>query len=129
MQHFLHFNHGKLDVGECGALMLNVTLRLSTALCKGTAKRKLVCLVSLLTGTGAALALEPSRFDDANIRSTIQTLSSDAFGGRAPASAGETLTTDYIVTQFRRYGLQPANHGSFLQEVPLHRSPLTPMPC
>jgi hypothetical protein len=34
--------------------------------------------------TAAAQALEPSRFDDANIRSTIQTLSSDAFGGAGP---------------------------------------------
>jgi Zn-dependent M28 family amino/carboxypeptidase len=67
----------------------------------------------------SAPASEPSRFDDANIRSTIQTLSSDAFGGRAPASVGEKLATEYIVTQFKRYGLQPANHGSFLQEVPL----------
>jgi Zn-dependent M28 family amino/carboxypeptidase len=81
--------------------------------------RKLVCLVSLLSCTGAAQALEPSRFDDANIRSTIQTLSSDAFGGRAPASAGETLTTDYLVSRFKRYGLRPANQDSFLQDVPL----------
>lgn len=80
---------------------------------------KLVFLVTLLLCTAAARALEPAGFDDANIRSTIQTLSSNAFGGRAPASAGEKLTTDYIATQFKRYGLRPANHGSFLQDVPL----------
>jgi len=67
----------------------------------------------------AAQAVEPPRFDDVHIRTAIQTLSSDTFGGRAPASPGETLTTDYIASQFKRYGLLPADHGSFLQEVPL----------
>jgi Zn-dependent M28 family amino/carboxypeptidase len=81
--------------------------------------RKLVCLMTLVSCNAAAQAPEPSRFDDANIRSTIQTLSSDAFGGRAPGSAGETLTTDYLVSQFKRVGLRPANQGSFLQDVPL----------
>src|SRR5207253_3168726 len=60
-----------------------------------------------------------AHLDEANIRATIRTLSSDEFGGRAPASAGEKLTTEYIASQFKRYGLLPANHGSFLQEVPL----------
>ena len=81
--------------------------------------RKLVCLMTLVSCTAAAQAPEPSRFDDTNIRSIIQTLSSDAFGGRAPGSAGETLTTDYLVSQFKRVGLRPANQGSFLQDVPL----------
>lgn len=81
--------------------------------------RKSVFPITLLLCTAAAQALEPAGFDDANIRSTIQTLSSDAFGGRAPASAGEKLTTDYIAAHFRQYGLRPANQGSFLQDVPL----------
>jgi Zn-dependent M28 family amino/carboxypeptidase len=75
--------------------------------------------MTLVSCTAAAQAPEPSRFDDTNIRSIIQTLSSDAFGGRAPGSAGETLTTDYLVSQFKRVGLRPANQGSFLQDVPL----------
>ncbi len=62
---------------------------------------------------------EPARFDDANIRSSIQTLSSDAFGGRAAASEGEKLTVDYIASQFKLYGVLPADHGSYLQDVPL----------
>ena len=81
--------------------------------------RKAVFLMTVLLCATAAQASVPSRFDDANIRAIIQTLASDAFGGRAPASAGEKLTTEYIASQFKRYGLQPANHGSFLQEVPL----------
>jgi Zn-dependent M28 family amino/carboxypeptidase len=81
--------------------------------------RKFAFLLALSLCAAAAPAVEPSRFDEADIRATIQTLSSDAFGGRAPASAGEQLTTDYIATQFKRYGLLPANQGSYLQDVPL----------
>ncbi len=84
-----------------------------------SAMRKSVYLLPLLLCSAAAQALDPAGFADANIRSTIQTLSSDAFGGRSPASAGEKLTTDYIAAHFRQYGLRPADHGSFLQDVPL----------
>jgi len=67
----------------------------------------------------AALAAAAPRFDEANLRSTIQTLSADAYGGRAPGSQGERLTTDYIAGQFKRYGLTPADGTSYLQEVPM----------
>ena len=40
----------------------------------------------------AALATDVPQFDQAKLRSTIQTLSSDAFGGRAPGSRGEQRT-------------------------------------
>src|SRR5881398_900323 len=79
----------------------------------------LMSCATVLSCAAAAQAPGPARFDEANIRATIRTLSSDEFGGRAPASAGEKLTTEYIASQFKRYGLLPANHGSFLQEVPL----------
>ena len=49
----------------------------------------------------------------------VRTLSSDEFGGRAPASPGEELTVEYLVSAFREAGLVGANAGSFLQEVPL----------
>ncbi len=50
----------------------------------------------------------------------VSVLSSDEFGGRAPATAGEELTVDYLTEQFRALGLQPGNpDGSWTQEVPL----------
>jgi Zn-dependent M28 family amino/carboxypeptidase len=75
-------------------------------------------LISLSLFSCMTLAAEP-KFSESNIRSTIQTLSSDAFGGRAPGSAGEKLTTDYISSKFKEYGLAPGNQGSYLQEVPM----------
>jgi len=86
---------------------------------EGVAMHRSACLIALLSCAAAAQAAEPARFDEAAIRSSIQMLSADAFGGRAPASEGERLTTEYIAAQFRRYGLLPANQGSYLQDVPL----------
>jgi Zn-dependent M28 family amino/carboxypeptidase len=50
----------------------------------------------------------------------VRVLSSDAYGGRAPGSRGEELTTKYVQDQFRTLGLEPGNpDGTFLQSVPL----------
>ncbi len=54
-----------------------------------------------------------------NIEKHIATLSSDRFAGRMPATAAENLTTGYISAQMKEIGLEPANHGSYFQEVPL----------
>src|SRR5579859_1907052 len=56
----------------------------------------------------------------AEIRSVIETLSSDDFEGREPGSHGETLTVDYITSQFKKLGLAPGNpDGTYIQNVPL----------
>jgi hypothetical protein len=50
----------------------------------------------------------------------IQALASDQFQGRAPGSAGERLTTDYIVGQLQQRGLEPAGeNGTWFQPVRL----------
>ena len=50
----------------------------------------------------------------------IQVLASDAFEGRAPGTPGEERTLDYLLKQFKAFGLRPGNpNGTYLQEVPL----------
>jgi Zn-dependent M28 family amino/carboxypeptidase len=50
----------------------------------------------------------------------IRTLSSDAFEGRAPATAGEERTVAYLVERFKAMGLGPGNpDGTYVQDVPL----------
>lgn len=52
--------------------------------------------------------------------SHIEVLASDEFEGRAPGTAGEELTVEYLVGQFRQLGLAPGNpDGTYVQEVPL----------
>jgi Zn-dependent M28 family amino/carboxypeptidase len=72
------------------------------------------------------LAAAAPQFSEDDIRASIKTLSSDAFGGRAPGSKGEVLTTAYISGKFKEYGLAPADHGSYLQEVPMKQITANP---
>jgi Zn-dependent M28 family amino/carboxypeptidase len=55
----------------------------------------------------------------ATLTTATQILSSDAFEGRAPTTAGEEKTVAFLAEQFRKAGLQPGNKGSWYQNVPL----------
>ena len=49
----------------------------------------------------------------------VKVLASDAFEGRAPGSAGEEKTVEYLKAQFLRLGLKPGNGDSWFQDVPM----------
>lgn len=54
------------------------------------------------------------------ILARTKVLASDEFEGRAPGSAGEDKTIDYLVAEFKKLGLTPGNpDGTYLQKVPL----------
>ncbi len=48
-----------------------------------------------------------------------QVLASDEFEGRAPASAGEVKTIQYLRQEFQKLGLKPGNGESYFQEIPM----------
>ena len=53
----------------------------------------------------------------------VQTISSDEFGGRAPATPGGEKTQDYIAKQLSALGVEPgAPDGTYLQQVPIVES-------
>jgi Zn-dependent M28 family amino/carboxypeptidase len=54
-----------------------------------------------------------------NIEKHIAELSSDRYQGRMPLTSAEEITVNYIAGQMKEIGLEPANNGSFFQEVPL----------
>ncbi len=66
----------------------------------------------------AAPAPVATGIDTAALHRHMKTLADDSFGGRQPGGKGETLTTDYLVAEFKAAGLEPGNHGSWLQAVP-----------
>lgn len=78
---------------------------------------------ALLTATGAFGATPVSPVGEAvnlnKYREDVKILASDVFEGRAPLSAGEQKTIDYLVTQFKNIGLAPAFGDSYIQKVPL----------
>ena len=76
------------------------------------------------SGSGAAVA---AGIGADTLMAGIERLASDEFGGRAPGSAGETLTVDYLTEQFAALGLEPGNpDGTWVQDVPLVG--ITPQP-
>lgn len=73
-------------------------------------------------GASAALDLPevaPGQIAAGTMKDVTRTLSSDAFEGRAPGSAGEEKTIAFLTERFKAAGLQPGNKGSWVQEVPL----------
>ncbi|UOV00612.1 M28 family metallopeptidase [Pseudoxanthomonas mexicana] len=53
----------------------------------------------------------------------VRVLASDAFEGRAPATAGEEKTIAYVVDELKKAGVQPGGErGTWTQDVPLVRA-------
>ncbi|WP_269789930.1 M28 family metallopeptidase [Stenotrophomonas sp. Iso1] len=74
-------------------------------------KRVVISLLAMSIST--ALMAAPPKFDGARISADVKELSSDAYEGRAPATAGEQKTVAYLSKQFAEAGLQP---GGDLQD-------------
>jgi len=67
--------------------------------------------------TNAQTGLKPigTREIDAHLRF----LSSDLLEGRAPATRGGRLASEYIASALESYGVEPGANGSYFQEVPI----------
>jgi Zn-dependent M28 family amino/carboxypeptidase len=63
-------------------------------------------------------AVQPAALSQPALEEMVRTLSSDAFEGRAPGTAGEDKTVAYLIERFKAAGLQPGNKGSWTQDVP-----------
>ena len=65
----------------------------------------------------------PTMIDPARLSQTVQVLASDAFEGRAPGSAGEARTVEWLIARFKALGLSPGGEaGGWTQAVPLVRT-------
>ncbi|SFN36741.1 M28 family metallopeptidase [Dokdonella immobilis] len=74
-----------------------------------------------------AYAANAPTFDAKRLSDEVKVLSSDAFEGRGPATAGETKTVEYVIAQMKEAGLEPGGDlkdGKRLwtQAVPLLRA-------
>lgn len=83
------------------------------------------CAPAVTTGAGP----ERTSVNVDRIAADIRTVSADSFFGRAPATRGEDLTTNYIRARLEAAGVQPGGpNGSWFQEVPLSQSDITGTP-
>ncbi len=74
----------------------------------------------LAAGLIAAPAAAQIKVDTARITRDVKTLASDAFEARAPGTAGEKKTIDYLVARLKETGLEPGGPGGqWTQKVPL----------
>jgi Zn-dependent M28 family amino/carboxypeptidase len=61
----------------------------------------------------------PDTITAEDLHRKIAALASDEFEGRAPSSAGEKITVEYLRDEMASYGVQPGNNGEWFQDVPL----------
>lgn len=84
----------------------------------------LTTLAALLAATSAP-AQTPNPISPARLSADVRVLASEEFQGRAPGTAGERVTIDWLITQLRIIGLEPAGtDGGWTQTVPLVRTQL-----
>ncbi|MBA2935020.1 M28 family peptidase [Sphingomonas sp. CGMCC 1.13654] len=93
----------------------------------------LACLLAALPARVLAITPPEPLFSPQRLSGHIRTLSSDAFEGRGPATAGETKTLAYLIQQFQAAGLQPGGplkngKRGWTQDVPLLRSEIVGQP-
>ncbi|MGV8932493.1 MAG: M28 family metallopeptidase [Luteimonas sp.] len=92
--------------------------------------------LSITLALSPAFAANPANaptFDPQRLSDTVKTLSSDAFEGRGPATAGETKTVAYVIEQMQAAGLQPGGDlkdgkRGWTQAVPLLRAQISGVP-
>jgi Zn-dependent M28 family amino/carboxypeptidase len=84
-------------------------------------KRQWLIYTAIVTATAfLAAAAEPPVISVERIRADVKYLASDRLEGRGIGTRGEELATDYIASEFKKAGLQPAGErGSFFQTVRL----------
>jgi len=87
---------------------------------------------ALLAAASLATAAEPAahafseRITRGDLAAHVATLASDAFAGRAPDTAGEERTVEYLRARFEAMGLEPGNGDRWFQPVPVIASTVDP---
>lgn len=76
-------------------------------------------LLAPLASLHAQAVPQLQRITPNEIDAHIQFLASDLLEGRAPATRGDKLSTEYIATQLKAFGVEPGVTGSYFQEVPI----------
>jgi Zn-dependent M28 family amino/carboxypeptidase len=88
----------------------------------------LACTISFVPALSTAATPAPA-FDLQRYAQDVKTLADDSFEGRAPATAGEKKTIEYITAQMKAAGLQPGGTGGgWTQDVPLLKSDIVGSP-
>ena len=81
---------------------------------------------ALLVVAAAGTAQSPSTVEQdiaRRVRADVEFLASDHLEGRDTGSRGYAIAADYVASQFRAIGLEPAgDKGGWFQQVPFRRA-------
>ena len=87
---------------------------------------RLLSAFTLLLASASLHAATPAPADPASIqrvRADVEFLASDSLEGRDTGSRGYVIAADYVASQFRAIGLEPAGeNGGWFQQVPFRRA-------
>ena len=85
---------------------------------------RLIAAALLLLGATTAQAQTSAEQDIARrVRADVEFLASDGLEGRDTGSRGYVIAADYVASQFRAIGLEPAGEkGGWFQQVPFRRA-------
>ena len=89
------------------------------ALVAATAMALGACSASVDPASLDIPAVEPGDLSQQTMVDVTRELSTDAFEGRSPGTAGEEKTVALLTERFKAAGLEPGNNGSWVQKVPL----------
>jgi Zn-dependent M28 family amino/carboxypeptidase len=98
---------------------LVLTTAIAAALALSGCQRETTPAPAASQADAAAAHTFESAINTGDFAAHVRTLASDEFEGRAPGSAGEEKTVEYLKAQFERMGLQPGNGDSWFQTVPM----------
>ena len=84
-----------------------------------TACAALLAAFALTSGLGAQGTARGKAITAEEIDGDLRFLSSDLLEGRAPASRGGQLATEYVADQLRSAGVEPGAGESYFQKVPI----------
>ena len=87
----------------------------------------LVLAACARAGTIAPTGATSPDITEADLRRRLFLIADDSMMGRETGSAGAFKATEYIASEFRRFGLEPAGeNGTYFQTVPFWRATLDP---
>jgi Zn-dependent M28 family amino/carboxypeptidase len=96
---------------------------------KAPASALIALVLASCAGTYTDLSpTSPPQLSLDTLKTVTQTLSSDAFEGRAPTTSGDEKTIAYIAERFGQAGLKPGNRSSWYQDVPMVETTAVPTP-
>ncbi len=90
--------------------------------------RKIILIIFIIISCSIFSCTRTTDFENArksiniaDLESYVKELGSDRFMGRAPFTAGEKITVEYLADQLKKIGFEPAFNGSYFQDVPMVR--------